>query len=137
MRDELQFYATGARPDLAKEMGFIGGKLPLQHGPPKARKGLRKNIDKLADMRSRVGDDFWLMFDCWMSLDVRLRDAPRARGARARAEVARGSACRPTTTGATPNCAARVPRGHDGDDRRARGDALGLSHAARDGMLRS
>ncbi len=26
VRDEIQFYATGARPDLAKEMGFIGGK---------------------------------------------------------------------------------------------------------------
>ncbi|MCQ8796498.1 L-rhamnonate dehydratase, partial [Escherichia coli] len=25
VRDEIQFYATGARPDLAKEMGFIGG----------------------------------------------------------------------------------------------------------------
>jgi len=33
VRDELVFYATGARPDLAKEMGFIGGKMPLQHGP--------------------------------------------------------------------------------------------------------
>jgi L-alanine-DL-glutamate epimerase-like enolase superfamily enzyme len=21
-------------------------------------------------MRERVGDDFWLMFDCWMSLDL-------------------------------------------------------------------
>jgi L-rhamnonate dehydratase len=70
VRDELIFYATGARPDLAKEMGFIGGKLPLQHGPAEGEAGLKKNLDKLADMRSRVGDDFWLMYDCWMSLDV-------------------------------------------------------------------
>jgi L-rhamnonate dehydratase len=70
VRDELVFYATGARPDLAKEMGFIGGKLPLQHGPAEGEAGLKKNLDKLADMRSRVGDDFWLMYDCWMSLDV-------------------------------------------------------------------
>ncbi|SAL81111.1 mandelate racemase/muconate lactonizing protein [Caballeronia terrestris] len=70
VRDELQFYATGARPDLAKEMGFIGGKMPLQHGPAEGEEGLAKNIAKLADMRSKVGDDFWLMFDCWMSLDV-------------------------------------------------------------------
>lgn len=21
-------------------------------------------------MREKVGDDFWLMYDCWMSLDV-------------------------------------------------------------------
>ncbi|RKP58437.1 L-rhamnonate dehydratase [Pararobbsia silviterrae] len=71
VRDELQFYATGARPDLAKKMGFIGGKMPLQHGPAEGEEGLRKNLAKLADMRERVGDDFWLMYDCWMSLDLR------------------------------------------------------------------
>jgi L-rhamnonate dehydratase len=70
VRDELQFYATGARPDLAKEMGFIGGKMPLQHGPAEGEEGLAKNIAKLADMRAKVGNDFWLMFDCWMSLDL-------------------------------------------------------------------
>lgn len=71
VRDELQFYATGARPDLAKEMGFIGGKLPLHHGPAEGDDGLRRNLDELATMRERVGADFWLMLDCWMSLDVR------------------------------------------------------------------
>ena len=70
VRDELQFYATGARPDLARQMGFIGGKMPLQHGPAEGDEGLKKNIDKLAEMRSRVGPDFWLMLDCWMSLDA-------------------------------------------------------------------
>ncbi|MFD1036163.1 L-rhamnonate dehydratase [Sphingomonas hankookensis] len=70
VRDELQFYATGARPDLAKEMGFIGGKMPLHHGPAEGVEGLRKNIAELAEMRSRVGPDFWLMWDCWMALDV-------------------------------------------------------------------
>lgn len=70
VRDELQFYATGARPDRAKELGFIGGKMPLHHGPAEGEEGLRANIAQLADMREKVGDDFWLMFDCWMSLDV-------------------------------------------------------------------
>ncbi len=70
VRDELQFYATGARPDLAKEMGFIGGKIPLHHGPAEGVEGLKKNIAELAEMRSRVGPDFWLMWDCWMALDV-------------------------------------------------------------------
>ena len=70
VRDELQFYATGARPDLAKDMGFIGGKMPLHHGPAEGVEGLRKNIAELAEMRSRVGSDFWLMWDCWMALDV-------------------------------------------------------------------
>jgi len=70
VRDELTFYATGARPDLAKEMGFIGGKLPLHHGPAEGEEGLHKNLALLHTMRERVGDDFWLMYDCWMSLDV-------------------------------------------------------------------
>ncbi len=70
VRDELQFYCTGARPDLAKDMGFIGGKMPLQYGPAEGEEGLRKNLEHLAAMREKVGDDFWLMFDCWMSLDL-------------------------------------------------------------------
>lgn len=70
VRDELQFYATGARPDRAKELGFIGGKMPLHHGPAEGEEGLRKNLAQLADMREKVGEDFWLMLDCWMSLDV-------------------------------------------------------------------
>lgn len=78
VRDEITFYATGARPDLAQKMGFIGGKLPLHHGPAEGEEGLRKNLELARDMRQRVGDAFWLMYDCWMSLDlpyaVRLAD---------------------------------------------------------------
>lgn len=70
VRDELVFYATGSRPDLAQQMGFIGGKLPLHHGPAEGEDGLRRNIAELAEMRSRVGADFWLMLDCWMALDL-------------------------------------------------------------------
>jgi L-rhamnonate dehydratase len=84
VRDELQFYATGARPDLAKQMGFIGGKMPVQHSPAEGEEGMHKTLAKLADMRGRVGDDFWLMFDCWMSLDLnyatRLANAAWAHG---------------------------------------------------------
>ena len=70
MRDELVFYATGARPDIARQLGFIGGKLPLHHGPSEGDEGMQKNIALLAEMRSRTGNDFWLMYDCWMSLDL-------------------------------------------------------------------
>jgi L-rhamnonate dehydratase len=31
---------------------------------------MKRNLALLADMRSRTGEDFWLMYDCWMSLDV-------------------------------------------------------------------
>ncbi|HZK36414.1 MAG TPA: L-rhamnonate dehydratase [Aeromicrobium sp.] len=70
VRDELTMYATGARPDKAKELGFIGGKMPLHHGPAEGEEGLHKNLEMLRDMRAKVGDDFWLMLDCWMSLDL-------------------------------------------------------------------
>jgi L-rhamnonate dehydratase len=80
VRDELLFYATGARPDIAKQLGFIGGKLPLHHGPAEGEEGFAKNLAMLADMRGKVGPDFWLMLDCWMSLDLNyaIRLAERA-----------------------------------------------------------
>lgn len=84
VRDELQFYATGARPDLAQKLGFIGGKMPLHHGPAEGAEGFHKNIEELAAMRRLVGPDFWLMFDCWMSLElnyaVRLAHAAHEHG---------------------------------------------------------
>lgn len=70
VRDEIQFYATGARPDLAKEMGFIGGKMPMHWGPHDGDAGIRKDAAMVADMREKCGEDFWLMLDCWMSQDV-------------------------------------------------------------------
>ncbi|WP_353711501.1 L-rhamnonate dehydratase [Arthrobacter sp. K5] len=70
VRDELTMYATGARPDIAKKLGFIGGKMPLHHGPAEGEEGLRKNLEMIRDMREKVGEDFWLMLDCWMSLDL-------------------------------------------------------------------
>jgi L-rhamnonate dehydratase len=80
VRDELIFYATGARPDAAQKLGFIGGKLPLHHGPAEGEAGLKKNLELLADMRSKVGPDFWLMYDCWMSLDVNYATKLATRG---------------------------------------------------------
>jgi L-rhamnonate dehydratase len=70
VRDDIRFYATGPRPDLAKELGFVGGKLPLVHGPAEGDAGLRQNLERAAQMRERVGDDFFLAYDCWMALDV-------------------------------------------------------------------
>jgi L-rhamnonate dehydratase len=70
VRDEITCYATGPRPDLAKDMGFVGGKLPLVHGPGDGEEGLRANLQTAAEYREKVGDDFFLAFDCWMALDV-------------------------------------------------------------------
>ena len=70
VRREIEFYASGPRPDLAQQLGFIGGKMPLHHGPAEGAEGLEKNLQELAAMRGCVGGDFWLMLDCWMSLDL-------------------------------------------------------------------
>ncbi|MCL5971052.1 MAG: L-rhamnonate dehydratase, partial [Firmicutes bacterium] len=70
VREALTFYATGPRPDLAQQMGFIGGKLPLPFGPASGEQGPQQNVKRFQTMRQRVGDDFWLMYDCWMALDV-------------------------------------------------------------------
>jgi L-rhamnonate dehydratase len=70
VRDELVFYATGPRPDIAQSLGFIGGKLPLAYSPSEGAEGFTANLASLAQMRDKVGADFLLMLDCWMSLDL-------------------------------------------------------------------
>ena len=68
VRARQPMYATGPRPDLAKKMGFIGGKIPLPYGPGDGEAGLRRNIELAAKMREACGRDFILAFDCWMAL---------------------------------------------------------------------
>jgi L-rhamnonate dehydratase len=88
VRDEIPFYATGPRPDLAREMGFVGGKMTLKHGPAEGDDGLRRNVEIFADMRERAGDpdQFFMSYDCWMALDqryaLRLIEALRPHGLR-------------------------------------------------------
>lgn len=70
VRDDLTFYATGPRPDIAQRLGFIGGKLPLRYSPSEGQSGMAAAVAELELMRSRVGENFWLMLDCWMALDL-------------------------------------------------------------------
>lgn len=70
VKDELCFYATGSRPDLAKQMGFIGGKMPTHYGLYDRDFGIKKDAEMIKEMRAKVGDDFYLMLDCWMSQDL-------------------------------------------------------------------
>ena len=69
-RGQIELYCTGIRPDIAQQAGFIGGKMPLPHGPSDRVEGLNANVKQFRDMRERVGPDFLLMADCWMALDV-------------------------------------------------------------------
>jgi len=68
VREKQPMYATTPRPDLAREMGFTAGKIPLPYGPAHAEEGLAKNIELAAQMREACGPDFPLAFDCWMAL---------------------------------------------------------------------
>lgn len=70
MREELRCYMTGPRPEFAKREGFMGGKVPLPHGPADGQEGLRANHAFLAAHREAIGPDFPLMVDCYMALDV-------------------------------------------------------------------
>ena len=112
VRDELMFYATGARPDLAKEHGLHRRQdAAASTGRPRASEGLRKNLATWPTMRERVGEDFWLMYDCWMSLDLDYATRLADGGARPRPQVDRGVPAARTTTGATRNCARTCPDG--------------------------
>ena len=135
VRDELIFYATGARPDLAQQMGFIGGKLACTMVRMRVLAGLRANIEELAAMRDKVGDDFWLMWDCWMSLDldyaVRLATAAHEYGLKWLEE-----ALIPDDYWGYRELRQKAPRGMLISHRGARVHPLRVPDAARDGLRR-
>lgn len=68
VREKQPMYATTPRPDMAQEMGFVAGKLPLPYGPAHHEEGLVKNVELASRMRQACGDDFPLAYDCWMAL---------------------------------------------------------------------
>ncbi len=70
VRDEIQFYATGARPDWRRRWALSAAKCLPTGGPHDGDAGIRKDVAMVADMREKCGPDFWLMLDCWMSRDV-------------------------------------------------------------------
>ncbi len=69
-KDRLPVYCTTARPDLAKDFGFVGAKVPCPYGPAAGDEGFRKNVAFFKEWREKVGPDFPLMLDCYMALTV-------------------------------------------------------------------
>jgi L-rhamnonate dehydratase len=69
-KDRLQVYATTARADKAKELGFMAAKIPCRYGPSDGDEGLEMNIEAVASAREAVGPEFPLMLDCYMALNV-------------------------------------------------------------------
>ena len=70
IRDAVRVYATGPQPEVAASNGFAGSKLPLTYAPAEGDAGYAGNLEIAAEARNAVPDDFPLMYDCWMSLDV-------------------------------------------------------------------
>ena len=77
-------------PTSPRRWGSSAGRCRCITAPPRARRGCASNIEKLRTMRERVGDDFWLMLDCWMSLDLDYATRLAHAGARVRPEMDRG-----------------------------------------------
>lgn len=69
-KESIPLYLTGPRPDIAKKMGFWGGKVPLPHNSSSGFDWVAKNVAYLRKCRDSVGPDFPLQVDCWMSMDV-------------------------------------------------------------------
>eukprot|EP00940_MAST-03C_sp_MAST-3C-sp2_P001903 g1903.t1 len=70
VRERLPVYMTSSNPLNAKKMGFVGGKVPCPYGPSAGDEGLRKNVEFFKGWREKVGPDYPLMLDCYMSLTV-------------------------------------------------------------------
>ena len=69
-KDRLPVYSTTARPDLAKDFGFVAAKVACPYGPAHGDIGLAKNVEFFKNWREKVGPDFPLMLDCYMGLTV-------------------------------------------------------------------
>ena len=51
----LPVYCTTARPDLAKQLGFVGAKIPCPYGPSAGDAGFAKNVAFFRKWREAVG----------------------------------------------------------------------------------
>jgi L-alanine-DL-glutamate epimerase-like enolase superfamily enzyme len=53
-----------------KAMGVKAQKWFFRYGPTDGAEGIRKNLDLAFGLREALGDDYELMFDCWMGWTV-------------------------------------------------------------------
>jgi L-rhamnonate dehydratase len=60
-KGNLPCYATCYDPLAAKKLGFKGAKFPLPYGPADGDQGMKKNIQRIQQIREAVGPDFPLM----------------------------------------------------------------------------
>ena len=60
-KGSLPCYATCSDPAAAKRLGFKGAKFPLPFGPADGDEGMRKNLQRIEQIRESVGPSFPLM----------------------------------------------------------------------------
>ena len=60
-KGSLPCYATCYDPAAALKLGFKGAKFPLPYGPADGDEGMKKNIQRIQQIRQSVGPDFPLM----------------------------------------------------------------------------
>jgi L-alanine-DL-glutamate epimerase-like enolase superfamily enzyme len=58
-----------------KASGIRAQKWFFKYGPRDGMEGLRKNLDLAFELRDAVGDDYELMFDCWLGWTVQYAKA--------------------------------------------------------------
>jgi len=68
-KDYLTAYLTGPHPDIARQQGFYGSKVPLPYAPTEAN-SINKNYEALSAHRQKAGPGYPIMVDCYMSLTV-------------------------------------------------------------------
>ncbi len=69
-KESIPLYCTGIDAVQYKKDGFFGAKIPLKYSPSEGNAGLRKNVAEFKKIREKVGPDFPIMIDCYMSLNV-------------------------------------------------------------------
>src|SRR6266853_1034249 len=62
-REKIPAYYTGFDIDAALKLGFRSFKLPIRHNLDAGREGMKKVIDELRVVRSKIGPDAQLMID--------------------------------------------------------------------------
>ena len=78
LRPYISTLGFSTEPELVREkaleiqsMGFGAQKWFFHYGPGHGVEGIRKNLEMAFLLRETLGEDYELMFDCWMGWDIK------------------------------------------------------------------
>lgn len=69
VREKIRCYGTGPQAELHKEKNYMGSKIPMPYGPEHGAEGIRKNAERVQQVRELMGPDADIMCDCWCGWD--------------------------------------------------------------------